>query len=810
MREGIRCAWEWVVLSDAQLGQYFDRFSVAATAREYISRTRSSPPFRRTGDYALKNVCVQFASRKMGRTIQAESRTAEFAFALEFEYAADVLEFWDQPAPIYIARTLRNGRTRTGLYTPDFLVLTNAGPFIAEVKSGETLPILIQKNPVDWLVVDQTPRYVPAYDAFAKLGLCHRLTPSDSISRIRSANLRLLLQARNCAAAGSYRERIRSAFQSAALLTLAELADEIGVRDLTPLVKLLDEGFVYARLQDDLISEPSTCWVALDESRLAFVPQVLQLRVEGRSPRLPSRTSMARYVDNLERLESGDRGRSARRWILERTRAEANGQNVFEALRPKFENCGNRLPRRLPEDEQFLIEFIDKHYGSVKRLGLRETHRLYEVEAEKFRPNVRPACYATFRARLLRRDKEAIAFARGGRRAANGASLPSNVDRREFKPTRPFELAGLDHYDANIHLLLGEVNGKRFTARPWITMMVDYFTRLILAVWVSFAAPSSRSCAIALRRCVREHQRLPETIIVDRGADFRSLYFMSTLASTAVNLARRPAGNGRYGAEVERPFGLFQTEWLPYLPGNFAHALDARSTSSSHSPAQTAEISIHQFWLSLLDYINQRNSTQTDLVSGSPLAVHTRGLEVFGCSGIPMQETPEFIVDTAVDIREVRFEDSGYVRLDERRRFWCAELVELRGRTKKPEVREEPENPHICYVKVSGRWVTAKGSGAPRFQTLDQVKRLAESLCLCECNSARVQLRKEAQKKFIRSQQALESTHGYSLLGGEGPPKPVPPDAKPTVFDVVRSTELESFSECPSEVLSYVLGKVGK
>lgn len=93
-----------------------------------------------------------------------------------------------------------------------------------------------------------------------------------------------------------------------------------------------------------------------------------------------------------------------------------------------------------------------------------------------------------------------------------------------------------------------------------------------------------------------------------------------------------------------------------------------------------------------------------------------------------MQETPEFIVDTAVDVRKVRLEESGYIRLDERRRFWCPELTNLRGRIKAPEVREEPENPHVCYVNVDGRWVTAKGGGAPLFQTLDPVKRLAESL----------------------------------------------------------------------------------
>ena len=106
------------MLSDHELLQYLANHRLAEIARRCILDTRNSNPFRavRSGD--KQNVCTAFASRKMGRSINTESGTAELAFAIEFEYSSEVREFWDQPQPVTIAKTASDGRIRKQCYTP--------------------------------------------------------------------------------------------------------------------------------------------------------------------------------------------------------------------------------------------------------------------------------------------------------------------------------------------------------------------------------------------------------------------------------------------------------------------------------------------------------------------------------------------------------------------------------------------------------------------------------------------------------------------------------------------------------------------
>lgn len=801
------------MLTEDKLSEYLERHRLVATARDYIRMTRSSPPFRRVGDHAVSNVCVQFASRKMGRTIQAESRTAEYAFALEFEYSSSVLEFWDQPAPIPIARTLKGGGTRTSDYTPDFLVLAAEGPRVVEIKDSETLEKLVKERAADWRREDDVPTYLPANRAFDALGLQHLVCTTCSLPPVRSANLRLLLRARSTVphVESSFAEETQSAFSDAPFMTLAALAISMRLTDLTPIIRLIEGGYLSARLSRDLLTEPSTCWVATDPSRLELVPEYPRLAQTGDgadAPRLPSSKSMVRYAKRVEQLKDGLKGRSERRWRSALGDGGLEGSAAFEVLLPKFDRCGNRRPRLNPKCEEFLVQFIRMRVASPIRPTLRGAFRLYAAEAQEAHPEFPAVSYATFRQRLLAVDPAVIAFGRGGRRAANAAALPSVVEFRALKATRAFESASLDHYNANISLLIGEANGKKYTARPWISGLVDVATGAVLAVWVSLESPSARACAIVIRRCVRIHKRLPESIIVDRGSDFRSLYFMSILASRGVDIVRRPAAHGRYGAEIERLFGLMQTNFLTFLPGNFAQGLEARAISSSHAPTHTAELTIEQFWEACLRYVDWHNATATRLGHQPPVNQQSDGLARFSCSGIPMEETPEFVIDTAVDVRRVKLEDKGYLRLNERRRFWTPELAKLRGRVRSPEVREEPENPHLCYVNVDGRWVTANGSELPLFESLDPISQFAESLRIRECDGVRIALREEAHREFLRSERA----RGLAAPGKVVEPSQLPPEAvlrKPerTIFEEVRELELAAFSDDISEVKKYVLGE---
>ena len=103
------------MLSDLEFSQWCERLQLSEAARRYIESVRKSDPARAVTSNGKGNVCSTLASESMGLTINTESRTAEFAYAREFEFDEDVLEFWDQPQPVPVLRHGLSG-PRSGTY----------------------------------------------------------------------------------------------------------------------------------------------------------------------------------------------------------------------------------------------------------------------------------------------------------------------------------------------------------------------------------------------------------------------------------------------------------------------------------------------------------------------------------------------------------------------------------------------------------------------------------------------------------------------------------------------------------------------
>jgi len=101
-----------------------------------------------------------------------------------------------------------------------------------------------------------------------------------------------------------------------------------------------------------------------------------------------------------------------------------------------------------------------------------------------------------------------------------------------------------------------------------MTILIDAFSRRILASYLSFDPPSYRSCMMVLRDCVRRHSRLPQVVVVDGGREFESTYFETLLARYECTKKTRPPAKARFGSVVERLFGTCNTQFVHNLRGN--------------------------------------------------------------------------------------------------------------------------------------------------------------------------------------------------------------------------------------------------
>jgi putative transposase len=120
----------------------------------------------------------------------------------------------------------------------------------------------------------------------------------------------------------------------------------------------------------------------------------------------------------------------------------------------------------------------------------------------------------------------------------------------------------------------GEVIG-----RPWLTIVVDTYSRCIMGLHLGFDAPSAQLVGLALRHAILPKQYavayelqqvwdtygLPQYLYTDGGKDFRSqqLEQVATELGIVLCLRRKPSDGGI----VERPFGTFNREFFSTLPG---------------------------------------------------------------------------------------------------------------------------------------------------------------------------------------------------------------------------------------------------
>lgn len=93
---------------------------------------------------------------------------------------------------------------------------------------------------------------------------------------------------------------------------------------------------------------------------------------------------------------------------------------------------------------------------------------------------------------------------------------------------------------------------------------------------------------MTLRECVWRHGRLPQTLIVDGGPDFRSTYFETFLAYYGCTKSTRPWAQPRYGSVCERLFGTANSQFVFNLTGNTQITKHVRLMTTSVDPERLA------------------------------------------------------------------------------------------------------------------------------------------------------------------------------------------------------------------------------
>jgi putative transposase len=271
-------------------------------------------------------------------------------------------------------------------------------------------------------------------------------------------------------------------------------------------------------------------------------------------------------------------------------------------------NRGGRVSgtRLLSTEVETVIQtLISRYYLKRQRPRVADLHRQVILECRKAK--LAPPSYKAVWVRVNSVDPALTVRKREGAEAARDRFAPV---KKGLAPKLPLELVQIDHTLADI-MVVDEVE-RRSIGRPWLTLVIDVATRVILGFHLSLDAPSSTSVALALSHAVLPKrlsleseaisgswpaEGLPETIHLDNAKEFHSNALKRGCREHGILLTYRPPQTPHFGGHIERLIGTMMGD-LHLLPGTTFSSIRDRG---EYKPAKMASLTIRELerWLTL-------------------------------------------------------------------------------------------------------------------------------------------------------------------------------------------------------------------
>lgn len=402
--------------------------------------------------------------------------------------------------------------------------------------------------------------------------------------------------------------------------------------------------------------------------------------------------------------ETDVKGRTFYRWLDRYRKAEASYGSGYLGLLPESVRRGNRRPRLSDASRRLIEVSLDEDYETMKQKTRYASWIGLKLSCEK--QSIPVPSYKSFCVAVKKRPICRQILKRQGRRA----SYPLETFYWELDQTiprhgdRPFEIAHIDHTELDVELV---ASTGHILGRPWMTIVTDAFSRRILAFYLTFDAPSYRSCMMAMRECVRRFSRIPQILIVDGGREFQSTYFETLLARYECTKKTRPPAKARFGSICERMFGVANTQFVHNLRGNTQITRNVRQVTKSINPKSLATWTLAELHQRLSQYLYEvRDTLRHPALGQSPRQEFEAGLARGGnrLHRIVLYNE-EFLMLTLPTTAKgtAKVMPSRGVKINHVY-YWCDAFRDPEVQCTEVPIRYDPFDAGIAYAFVGKQW----------------------------------------------------------------------------------------------------------
>jgi putative transposase len=317
---------------------------------------------------------------------------------------------------------------------------------------------------------------------------------------------------------------------------------------------------------------------------------------------------------------------------------------VISSLLGHKKNGGRGKSRLSNEQDLVINDSINNLYLNPSKKSITKIIR--DIEKNCKDKNIPIPHSNTIRKRIKSLSEEEVLKARFGKSKA----------RDKFEPIKnsfpgadyPLSVVQIDHTKVDI-ILVDEHYRKAFI-RPWLTIAVDVYSRMVVGFYLSFDPPGEMGTGLCIANSILSKEIWMEknnvegewpcwgimsTIHVDNAREFRGNMLRKACQNYGINLEFRPVAQPHWGGHVERLLGTFSKE-IHNLPGTTFSSPENRINYDSE---KNASLTISEFEKWLMTYIvNVYHKKNHSGIGMSPLQKYKEGLMgsdlINGC-GIP-------------------------------------------------------------------------------------------------------------------------------------------------------------------------------
>ena len=390
------------------------------------------------------------------------------------------------------------------------------------------------------------------------------------------------------------------------------------IKNLLPSIDLKNEEQKNKKKALELLNDEE--W-SIAQKRLAIIRPILENKGDGK------------LVCNIAE-ENNLNPATIYRWI---EKFENTGQ--ITSLVPEKSNGGKGISRLSPEVDSVINVVIQEVYltkqkNPIKKVCREVIRRCKLVNLDAPHPN-------TIRNRILSISEETQLRFRQGKKIANDKFKPiiKHFPNAEY----PLSVVQMDHTLLDI-ILVDEIYRKPI-GRPWITLAIDIYSRIVTGFYISFDPPGALGTGMCIANSILPKESIltryeidgewpcwgkMKTIHVDNAKEFRGHMLSRACEEYGINLEWRPVKTPNWGGHIERMLGTVLKE-IHTLPGT---TFSNPKHKGEYNSEANATFTLQEFEKWLLTYIvNIYNMRVHSAIGTSPYHKFKEG--IFKKTGIP-------------------------------------------------------------------------------------------------------------------------------------------------------------------------------